>query len=94
MILYCESLEELKESGWNYYESEQYKKYKDKKIRSIGILGESDKGKTFLLNLLVGTNLESGINKIKTIGISLKYIKLFENEKNVQNDICLLFDTA
>ena len=93
MQLYCESLEELKESGWNYYVSEQYSKYKDRKIRSIGILGESDKGKTFLLNLLVGTNLKSGIN-IKTIGISLKYIKLFENEKNDQNDLCLLFDTA
>ena len=93
MQLYCESLEELKESGWNYYVSEQYSKYKGRKIRSIGILGESDKGKTFLLNLLVGTNLKSGIN-IKTIGISLKYIRLFENENNEKNDLCLLFDTA
>ena len=63
---------------------------KDDSFCSIGILGESNVGKTFILNQISEENLPSGISK-KTYGLSVKYFF----RKNNQNKIShyYLYDT-
>ena len=50
----------------------QYFEFKDEKILRIGIIGNSNKGKSFLLSKISKINLPSGTS-IKTEGLSVKY---------------------
>ena len=102
LIVYCNSFKRLfDKNGWYYKYSQTYEnlmkkleEIKDDSFCSIGILGESNVGKTFILNqiskLNPEENLPSGISK-KTYGLSVKYFF----RKNNQNKIShyYLYDT-
>ena len=98
-IYSCESLKSLFEEGWNYT---LYKSYIER-INMTGnnrffcplcMIGEANKGKTYILNLLTNNKLDSGI-EYKTEGISVKFTS-FNEKKNRKEDYkkYLLFDTA
>ena len=61
--------------------------YKNKESLTIGIIGHSNKGKTFLLSKIAKTPLPTDIS-IKTEGLSIKYLELGFN-KNI-----ILLDSA
>ena len=56
---------------------ENYNKYKNSKIIKIGVIGNSNKGKSFLLSKISKLELPSGYS-IKTEGLSIKYPELEE----------------
>ena len=66
--------------------SEKYKQFKHEKILKIGVIGNSNKGKSFLLSKISKINLPSGTS-IRTEGLSIKYPEL---EKFVGRKIALL----
>jgi hypothetical protein len=72
--------------GWNVIFSERFKNYKEifinDKVLKIGIIGNSNKGKSFILSKLSHIELPFGTN-IKTEGLSIKYpdLKNFKNRK-------------
>ena len=98
LIVYCNSFKRLfDKNGWYYKYSQTYEnlmkkleEIKNDSFCSIGILGESNVGKTFILNQISEENLPSGISK-KTYGLSVKYFF----RKNTQNKIShyYLYDT-
>lgn len=101
-IFKCESINTLFKKGWNYFLNEKFeKRIKDKnnKVCPMCFLGETNKGKTFIINLLTYNNLKSG-SEYKTEGISCKFsdfeYEYSNNEKNdsVEPEKFLLFDTA
>lgn len=103
-IFRCESFQDLHKKGWNYFITEKFDvrmKDKNNKICPLCILGETNKGKTFLINILVGINLKAGIEH-KTEGISCifsdfncSYNKGDKNDKkNTKKNKFLVFDTA
>ena len=51
---------------------ENYNKYKNQKLLKIGVIGNANKGKTFLLSKISKMNFPSGVS-IKTEGLSIKY---------------------
>ena len=57
-----------------------YELYKNKCALRIGVIGNANKGKSFLLSKISGMNLPSGTT-IKTEGLSIKYPEL-EIHKN------------
>ena len=65
---------------------QNYEKYKETKNLKIGIVGNSNKGKSFLLSKISKTNLPSGTS-IRTEGLSIKYPDL---EKYKDRKIILL----
>jgi GTP-binding protein EngB required for normal cell division len=75
IIFACESLDKLieKNNEWKYYYSERYKDLilskKNEKYSKIRFIGETNKGKTFILNQLTGNELKSG-EEFKTEGLS------------------------
>jgi hypothetical protein len=99
-IFKCESINTLFKKGWNYLLTEKFEKRiknKNIKICPMCFLGETNKGKTFIINLLTNKNLESG-SEYRTEGISCKFSN-FEYSNNEINDSdepekFLLFDTA
>ena len=56
---------------------ENYNKYKNEEILKIGVIGNTNKGKSFLLSKLSKMDLPSGTS-IRTEGLSVKYPKLEE----------------
>ena len=76
--------------GWtiNYNEKgkKSYELLKDKKSCVVGVIGNANKGKSFLLQKIAGIQLPSGYN-VKTEGLSIKYPEI--NEKNI-----ILLDSA
>ena len=64
-----------------------FNKYKNKELIKIGVIGNSNKGKSFILSRLSKITLPSGTS-IKTEGLSIKYpeIKEFKNRKIVLLD--------
>ena len=94
LIIYCNSLENIKNGeGWYYKISKNYEKEKfnEKEVTCIGIIGDTNAGKSYFLAKLV--NLENidkfaGID-IKTEGLSCKYHQFKKNDENWY----LLFDT-
>ena len=62
-----------------------YEKYKNENILKLGVIGNSNTGKSFLLSKISKINLPSSI---KTEGLSIKYpdLKLFKNRKIVLLD--------
>ena len=55
---------------------QNYDIMKSNKVLIVGVLGNKDNGKTFLLSKLSGENLPIGI---KTKGICIKYQKMEDN---------------
>ena len=66
--------------------SKKYKEFKKEKILKIGVIGNSNKGKSFLLSKISKINLPSGTS-IRTEGLSIKYPEL---EEYVGRKIALL----
>ena len=101
-IFQCESIKTLFEKGWSFFLTEKFVKRmeEEEKICPMCFLGETNKGKTFIINLLTNKNLKSG-SEYKTEGISCKFSD-FEYSYNEINDSInsnesekfLLFDSA
>ena len=85
IIINIKSVKDI-DKGWEIKMNEkgkkQYFEFKDEKIIRIGIIGNSNKGKSFLLSKISKINLPSGTS-IKTEGLSIKYPELskFKNRK-------------
>ena len=77
--------------GWEIKRSERaeknYEDFKKEKIIKIGVIGNSNKGKSFLLSKISKIELPSGTS-IRTEGISIKYpeLDLFKDRKIVLLD--------
>ena len=101
-IFQCESIKTLFEKGWIFFLTEKFVKRMEEEedICPMCFLGETNKGKTFIINLLTNKNLKSG-SEYKTEGISCKFSD-FEYSYNEINDFIdsnepekfLLFDSA
>ena len=83
IIIDVKSIKSIKE-GWKVIFSEEgkerYEQYKNQKLLKIGAIGNSKKGKSFLLNKISKIDLKIGaINQ--TIGLSIKYPELQNNSK-------------
>ena len=64
----------IPQKGWNIYfkDFEKYHKFKEIKTKILGIVGNSNRGKTFILQKITGMNLYPRFS-VKTKGISLKF---------------------
>ena len=75
IIFHIDSIKDVNK-GWkiefNEKTKENYESFKNKKMIKIGLIGNSNKGKSFLLSKLCKINLPSGTN-IRTEGLSIKY---------------------
>ena len=92
IIVGIDSIKKIKE-GWKVRFSEEgnkiYKKNETKDCIKIGVVGNGNKGKSFLLNKLSNFDLPSSTT-IRTEGLSLKYPDLAkEKDKNI-----ILLDSA
>ena len=83
IIVGIDSIIKIKE-GWKVRFSEEgnkiYKKNETKDCIKIGVVGNGNKGKSFLLNKLSNYNLPSSTT-IRTEGLSLKYPDLAKEKK-------------
>ena len=81
IIIDIKSLKSIKE-GWKIILNEEgkkrYEKYKNQKLLKIGAIGNSKKGKSFLLNKISNIDLKIGASN-QTIGLSVKYPELQNN---------------
>ena len=89
IIIYINSIKDLK-NGWRIEMSdkgeENYKEFKNKKLLKIGVIGNSKKGKSFILNKISNIDLIIGASN-QTNGLSIKYPS---KNKKFKNDIILL----
>ena len=98
-IFKCESIRNLFEKGWSFFLTEKFVKRMEEndEFCPMCFLGETNKGKTFIINLLTNKNLESG-SEYKTEGISCKFsdFEYSNNDINESNEPekFLLFDSA
>ena len=101
-IFSCESIKELFNKGWKYKLSYKFiQRFYTKtpiKFCPLCVIGETNKGKTFIVNLLTGNLLKSGI-EVKTEGISCKLTNFKSDEEiktlsGLNEDKFLVFDTA
>ena len=105
-IFKCESINKLYHDEWTYIlynrflERMQIKDEENRKFCTICLIGETNKGKTYLLNLLTDNKLQSGI-EYKTIGISCKFTNFKYNVNDLNEDDIkekeakfLIFDSA
>ena len=92
VIICIDSIKDITK-GWEVKMSkralEKYEEFKTGKVVKIGVIGNSNKGKSFLLSKISGINLPFGTS-IRTEGLSIKYP---EKEKN-ENKIIALLDSA
>ena len=85
VIVHIDSIKDITK-GWEIEMSpkgeENYKKYKTQNLLKIGVIGNANKGKSFLLSKISKMNLPSGMS-IKTEGLSIKYpdLSLFKDRK-------------
>ena len=90
IIINIKSIKDINK-GWEIKMNERgennYKLYKNKEIIKIGVIGNANKGKSFILSKLSKINLPSGTS-IRTEGLSIKYpeLKDFKNRKIVLLD--------
>jgi uncharacterized protein YerC len=79
--------------GWEVKMSkrllEKYEEFKKGNVVKIGVIGNSNKGKSFLLSKISGINLPFGTS-IRTEGLSIKYPEIEENK----NRKIVLLDSA
>ena len=92
MIVDIKSIKNI-DKGWELKMNEKglknYEKFKKQKVIKIGIIGNSNKGKSFILSKLSQISLPSGAD-IKTEGLSIKYPELEGHE----NRNIVLLDSA
>ena len=85
VIVDIKSIKDISE-GWNIKMSkrakENYENFKNDKIIKIGVIGNSNKGKSFLLSKISKIDLPSGTS-ITTEGLSIKYpeLDLYKNRR-------------
>jgi hypothetical protein len=76
IIVDINSIQNIKTDGWKIYMNEKGKKISDDKDNIerlvIGVMGNRNKGKSFMLQALSGEDLQTGTS-ISTIGLSIKY---------------------
>jgi hypothetical protein len=77
IILDITSFRDLIKEGWvvKYNKEEGKKKYlqkKDEPTIVVGVIGNGNKGKSFILEKLSGYEIPKGFN-VKTIGLSIRY---------------------
>lgn len=84
----------MNKTGWKIHYNEKRKEIYEKitqiETLKIGVLGLNNVGKSFILSLLTGGDIEDNMFigwSIETKGISIKYT---EGEKNSDKSICLL----
>ena len=91
-VVHIDSIKGIKK-GWKIDMKEigkqNYEKYKNKKIFKIGVIGNANKGKSFILSKIYKIMLPSGL-VIKTEGLSIKYAELME----YRNRPIVLLDSA
>ena len=101
-IFSCESIKELFNKGWKYKLSYKFiQRFYTKtpiKFCPLCVIGETNKGKTFIVNLLTGNLLKSGV-EVKTEGISCKLTNFKSDDEintlpSLHEDKFLVFDTA
>ena len=89
VIIHIDSIKDINK-GWriefNEKTKEKYESFKNQKIIKIGIIGNSNKGKSYLLSKISKLPLPSGTS-IRTEGLSIKYPEL---EKCKDRKIVLL----
>ena len=92
VVVQIDSIKSIKK-GWKICMTERgkknYEKYKNEKIVKIGVVGNANKGKSFLLSKISKMSLPSGMS-VKTEGLSIKYPELKDN----QNGRIVLLDSA
>ena len=75
VIVHIDSIKDINK-GWKIEMSQNakknYKDFKSKSVLKIGVIGNANKGKPFLLSKISKMNLPSGMS-IKTEGLSIKY---------------------
>ena len=75
IIVHIDSIKDIN-IGWqiemNENGEQNYQKHKDEKVIKIGVIGNANKGKSFILSKLSKMELPSGMS-IKTEGLSIKY---------------------
>ena len=80
VIVHINSIKEINK-GWKVEMSpkgkENYEKFKNEKVIKIGVIGNSNKGKSFLLSKISKIQLPSGTS-IRTEGLSIKYPDLIQ----------------
>ena len=80
VIVDIKSLKDISK-GWeikiNEYARQKYEEFKKDKVIKIGVIGNTNKGKSFLLSKISKIPLPSGI-RIKTEGLSIKYPVLYK----------------
>jgi len=90
VIIHIDSIKDINK-GWkiefNEKTKENYESLKNQKIIKIGVIGNSNKGKSFLLSKISKINLPSGTS-IRTEGLSIKYpdLEKFKDRKIVLLD--------
>ena len=90
VIIDIKSIKDITQ-GWEIKMKEntikKYEEYKTQKIIKIGVIGNSNKGKSFLLSKISKITLPSGTS-IRTEGLSIKYpdLELFKDRKIVLLD--------
>ena len=90
IIVHIDSVKDINK-GWKIEMNEKgklnYEKYKNEDILKVGVIGNANKGKSYLLSKISKIDLPSGMN-IKTEGLSIKYpdIKMDKKRKIVLLD--------
>ena len=95
IIIDINSLKGIKEGWvikWTDENSKNYKNLKQNEAIKIGVIGNGNKGKSFILQKFSGKEIPKGTN-IKTEGLSLLYMKKNKNKANKGNEV-LLLDSA
>ena len=93
VIIKIDSIRELNKEGWKVKMNKngiiQYNKHKNEAYLRIGVIGNTNKGKSFLLSKISKINLASGYS-IQTEGLSIKYPDL----KDYKDRNIILLDSA
>ena len=86
IIIDIKSIKDINNKGWEIKMSrkgeDNYKKHMEDKVIKIGVIGNSNKGKSFLLSKISKIPLPSGTS-IRTEGLSVKYpdLEIFTDRK-------------
>ena len=85
IIVHIDSVKDINR-GWKIEMNENgkknYEKYRNENILKLGVIGNANKGKSYLLSKISKMTLPSGMS-IKTEGLSIKYpdLKIYQNRK-------------
>ena len=89
MVVKINSMEQLKEEGWNIIKNNIDEKYKQKRVSITSVIGNKNSGKSFILHLLTGKNIPNGFT-VTTEGISF----IIPDDKDNKDDNFILIDSA